>query len=43
VFQITSGTRRISARKNGPDYGTTVSVQADANGIARVYLEPYEP
>ena len=43
VFQVTSGTRRISASPGGPDYGLTASVRADANGVARAYLEPYEP
>jgi hypothetical protein len=43
VFHITSGTRRISAVRNGPAYGSTVSVRADAQGVARVYLEPYQP
>lgn len=43
VFQITSGTRQISASRNGPSYGGTVAVRADANGVARAYLEPYQP
>lgn len=43
VFQVTSGTRRISASPNGPNYGLTAAVRADANGVARAYLESYEP
>lgn len=43
LFQITSGTRRISAAPGGPDYAGSVEVRADASGVARVYLEPLQP
>jgi hypothetical protein len=43
TFQITSGNRRIAAARGGPDYTTLVEVRADANGVATVYLEPFQP
>lgn len=39
-FDITSGRRRVSVTKGGPDYQFSVVVRADANGLAQCYLEP---
>ena len=39
-FEITSGERRISAARGGPDFALVVDVRTDAHGLARVYLEP---
>jgi chitinase len=43
VFQITAGGRYISATLGGPNYTSSVSVRTDAQGLARVYLEPLTP
>ncbi len=40
TFTVNSGNRRISATPNGPEYSYQLTVRADANGLAKVYLEP---
>lgn len=40
TFRVTSGERRISASPGGPNYALVVEVRADANGLAKAFLEP---
>ncbi|MBP6506007.1 MAG: hypothetical protein KA257_00450 [Opitutaceae bacterium] len=43
TFRVAAGERRISATLGGPTYADSVLVHTDANGQARVYLEPLAP
>lgn len=43
TFRITSGSRRLTASAGRGPYADVVELRADANGLARVYLEPLEP
>lgn len=43
TFRITSGSRRLAVSAGRGPYVDIVELRADANGLARVYLEPLEP
>lgn len=43
TFKITSGSRRITATKGHGPYVDVLALRTNANGFARVYLEPLEP
>ncbi|HWA08543.1 MAG TPA: Ig-like domain-containing protein [Opitutaceae bacterium] len=43
VFEITAGSRRLSAAPEDHNYTTILEVRADAQGVARAYLEPTGP
>ena len=43
VFRITSGSRRLTASAGRGPYTDIIELRADANGLARVYLEPLGP
>lgn len=40
TFTAGAGNRLLSASPNGPEYTHQLTVRADANGLAQVYLEP---
>jgi hypothetical protein len=43
TFRITSGSRRLAVNAGGGPYLDVIGLRADANGLARVYLEPLAP
>jgi hypothetical protein len=43
TFDITSGDRRISATRGGPNFTMRIETRTDENGVAQVYLEALNP